>query len=84
MTNFIYYSTKNDDYVILLLLDLTAAFGTLNHPILYRKLKLTGIHDTIIDLIRSYLTNRIFSLKTDSTDTIYNCLEIRVPKDSVL
>ena len=55
MTNFINYSTKNNDYAILLLLDFTAAFDTLNHPILYGKLKLTGIQDTIIDLIRSYL-----------------------------
>ena len=84
MTNFINYSTKNNDYAILLLLDLTAAFGILNHPIHYRVLKLTGLHDTTIYLIRSYLTNRIFSLKTDPTDTTYNFLEIGVPQGSVL
>ena len=84
MTNFINLSTKNNDYAILLLLYLTAAFDTLNHPILYRKLKLTGLHDTTIDLTRSYLTNRTLSLKTDPTDTIYNCLETGIPQGSVL
>ena len=58
---------------------MTMPYYTLNHHMLYRKLKLTGLHDTTIDLIQSYLTNMKFSLKNDPTDTIYNCLEIDVP-----
>ena len=53
LTNYISYNINNNRYVIIILLDLTAAFDTINHKILYAKLQSIGIHKQIIKLIRS-------------------------------
>ena len=47
------------DNVVLLLLDLSAAFDTINHNILLRRLEnMYGIKGTVIQWIRSYLSKR--------------------------
>ena len=62
LTNYISHNIKNNRFVILILLDLTAAFDTINHNILFAKLQSIGIHNTIIQLIKSYLTERTFNI----------------------
>ena len=56
LTNYISHNIKNNRFLILILLDLTAAFDTINHNILFTKLQSIEIHNTIIQLIKSYLT----------------------------
>ena len=63
LTNYISHNIKNNRFVILILLDLTAAFDTINHQILFAKLQSIGIHDTIIELIKSYLTRKTFNIR---------------------
>ena len=84
LKKYISYNINNNRYVILILLDLTAAFDTINHKILYAKLQSIGIHTQIIELIRSYLTNRTFNIKSNTHNKTYNCPEIGVPQGSVL
>ena len=84
LTNYISHNIKNNRFVILILLDLTAAFVTINHNILFAKLQSIGIHNTIIQLIKSYLTERTFNIKSDKLSTIFKCSQIGVPQGSVL
>ena len=84
LTNYISHNIKNNRFVILILLDLVAAFGTINHNILFAKLQSIGIHNTIIQLIKSYLTGRTFNIKYDKLSTFFNCSQIGVPQGSVL
>ena len=84
LTNYISHKIKNNRFVILILLDLTATFDTINHNILFAKLKSIGIHNTIIQLIKSYLTGRTFNIKSDKLSKNFNCSQIGVPQGSVL
>lgn len=54
--NDILVSTDSGDCVILVLLDLTAAFDTVDHSILISRLEhWVGIRDTILDWFKAYL-----------------------------
>ena len=69
---------------ILVLLDLSAAFDTIDHGMLLKRLSDIGIQDTAHDWLRSYLTNRCQSIningcKSQSIPLIYG-----VPQGSVL
>lgn len=51
------------DSVILVLLDLTLAFDTVDHKMLLSRLECyVGIQGTVINWFKSYLTNRHFSV----------------------
>ena len=52
--------------------------------ILYKKQKSIGIHQSIIQLIQSYLTGRTFNIKSNKLFNTYNYPEIGVPQGSVL
>ena len=84
LTNYISKYIKNNRFVILLLLDLTAAFDTINHQILFAKLQSIGIHNTLIQLIKSYLTGRTFNIRSNKLSKTFNCSQIGVPQGSVL
>ena len=43
-------------------LELKKAFDTVNHEILLEKLCLYGVHDNILSLLKSYLSNRVDTL----------------------
>ncbi|XP_047438278.1 uncharacterized protein LOC125006364 [Mugil cephalus] len=49
---------SEDTLNILLLLDLNAAFDTVNHPILLQRLRHLDVEGTALDWLTSYLTNR--------------------------
>ena len=82
ITNYIANNTKHYYYVILIMLDLSSAFDTINHSILFAKLESLGINRNIILLIKSYLTNRTFSIINDNT--IHKHHDFGVPQGSVL
>ena len=80
LTNYISNNKKNNCFVILILLDLTAAFDMINHLILFAKLQSIGIHNTLIQLIKSYLTGKTFNIRSDKLSKTFNCSQIGVPQ----
>ena len=71
--------------VILLLLDLSAAFDTINHSLLIKKLqKLYGIQGSVISWLKSYLIDRSFTVRVKRSSSSSCVLEIGVPQGSIL
>ncbi len=61
-------ATVSGDSAILMLLDLTAAFGTVDHSILISHLQhCVGIEGNALEWFRSYLSNRNFSVSLDDS-----------------
>ena len=70
---------------VLALLDLSAAFDTLDHPILLQRLETTfGISDTVLHWFASYLEGREQSVMVDNVLSSPSPLQFRVPQGSVL
>ena len=71
--------------VLLLLLDLSAAFDTINHTLLLKKLQRSyGITDTALQWLKSYLSNRTFKVAVGKSCSSECTLEIGVPQGSIL
>ena len=70
---------------VLALLDLSAAFDTLDHPILLQRLETkSGISGTVLHWIASYLEGREQSVKVDNILSSPSPLQFGVPQGSVL
>jgi hypothetical protein len=75
--------TKNK--VVLLLLDLSAAFDTVHHNLLLSKLKRHyGISCVVLTWFQSYLAERTFSVKINQARSNRCYLRIGVPQGSIL
>ena len=71
--------------VLLLMLDLSAAFDTVDHDILINRLKIRlGIGGTALKWFQSYLTNRKFSVRIKEKSSKFVNLNCGVPQGSVL
>ena len=71
--------------VVLLLLDLSAAFDTINHKLLLSKLRNNyGIDEVALDWLKSYLSNRSFRVTVNQATSGECLLEIGVPQGSIL
>ena len=84
LTEGIYNSLENKESAVLLLLDLTKAFDTIDHGILLKKLSLMGFEGTNLQWFQSYLLNRRQHVKVG--DSISTSLETKtgVPQGSIL
>ena len=65
--NDIILSMNNNISCYLVLLDLSSAFDTLNHRILSYRLREIGIHGQVHNMLMSFLSNRISSVKIKSS-----------------
>ena len=70
--------------VILVLLDLTAAFDTVDHAILLQQMKSIGICESALAWVTSYLSDRTFSIKINDAISRRQQLNCGVPQGSVL
>ena len=70
--------------VILVLLDLTAAFDTVDHGMLLRQLYSIGIRDSALAWVTSYLSDRTLAIKICHVVSRHQRLECGVPQGSVL
>lgn len=74
-----------DNIVIVVLLDLSAAFDTIDHAVLLEKLlKDYGIKGTALHWCKSYLEKRYFGVKIDNTISTFLELLFGVPQGSLL
>ena len=65
-------------------LDLKKAFDTVNHILLLNKLKKFGIRDIELNWFKSYLNNRMQSVKVGSTLSDLKPINIGIPQGSIL
>ena len=65
-------------------LDLKKAFDTVNHSLLLNKLKKFGIRDIELNWFKSYLNNRMQSVKVGSTLSDLEPINIGIPQGSIL
>ena len=76
---------SQDDNVVLVLLDQSAAFDTVDHAILLKKLQNTFyIRNKALSLFISYLKNRTFSVKINDKLSSPSDLKYGVPQGSLL
>ena len=73
-----------DGGVILMLLDLSAAFDTIDHNILFRRLYNLGIRGPALSWFRSYLSGRTQSVVIGDIKSASRNLPYGVPQGSVL
>ncbi len=68
-----------------MLLDLTAAFDTVDHNILISRMEqCVGIKGTVLEWFRSYLSGRSFSVRLGDFMSSSACFSCGVPQGSVL
>ena len=73
------------DHAMLGLLDLSAAFDTVDHDVLAKRLSRTyGIHSTALDWLRSYLCDRRQTILFYGVLSTVRSLSCGVPQGSVL
>ena len=76
---------QNKDCVVLILLDLSAAFDTIDHDLIIKKLtNYFGINGNVVKWIQSYLKNRTFSVSVVNSESIILKLLYGVPQGSLL
>ncbi len=74
-----------DNSVLLVLFDLSAAFDTIDHEILLKRLSTRcGIEGTALNWFRSYLSNRTQTVIIGSNESTLEPLKYGVPQGSVL
>ena len=74
----------NEHPAVIVLLDLSAAFDTINHNILIRRLQNIGISNTALDWFTSYLSYITYSTSIDTSITDTRPITCGVPQGSVL
>lgn len=85
VTNDLLLSSDSGHISILILLDITAAFDTINHSVLLSRLKSSlNITGTALCWLRSYLTNRQQFVNINNCSSVIAPLSQGVPQGSVL
>ena len=80
----IYTALNERKSTIALFLDLRRAFDTVNHSILLEKLQLYGIRGNVLNLIKSYLTDRTQCVRIGDSLSSYKTMNIGVGQGSII
>ncbi|KAL8623498.1 hypothetical protein ACOMHN_015706 [Nucella lapillus] len=85
VVNYLLQSVDRGHVAILSLLDLSAAFDTLDHGTLMRRLSATfGCRGTVLDWFKCYLSDRTQSITVNGIESAASALSYGVPQGSVL
>ena len=84
ITEDIYNALDDSELTVLVLIDYSKAFDTINHRILFAKLKALGFHSDAISWIVSYLTDRKQKVKTLNDESGWEHIVNGVPQGSVI
>jgi hypothetical protein len=84
LLNFVFHAIDDNKVTVLVLLDLSAAFDTVNHTILLSQLSSLGVGGTAVNWFRSYLTSRTLSVTCKGAFSLATALKCGVPQGSVL
>ena len=83
--NDVLFSMDKQSHVCLMLIDLSAAFDTINHKFLLKRLANTyNINGVVLEWICSYLTGRAFNVHLNGSRSEDASLDIGVPQGSIL
>ena len=77
-------NTCHGQHSLLVVLDLSAAFDTVDHEILLQELSQCGVQDSALALLRSYLENRYQQVIVDGKVSEPSRVRCGVPQGSVL
>ncbi len=71
VTNDLLLTADSGRYSVLILLDLSSAFDTVDHNVLLNRLKnVVGVSDVALDWFTSYLTGRSFSIRLGEASSL--------------
>ena len=85
VSNDIYLSTDSGDSVVLVLLDLSAAFDTIDHSLFLSRLEtLVGLKANVLSWFQSYLTDRKFIVKLGNLSSSPASLSCGLPQGFIL
>ncbi len=83
--NYIFLASDMDDSVVLVLLDLSAAFDTINHSILINRIKSwVGLSGTVLKWFQSFLSNRKYVVRLGYIFSSTASLPCGLPQGSIL
>uniref|UniRef100_A0A8C5DID7 Reverse transcriptase domain-containing protein n=1 Tax=Gouania willdenowi TaxID=441366 RepID=A0A8C5DID7_GOUWI len=84
VTNDLLMTSDSGSTSLLILLDLSAAFDTIDHNILLHRLQQIGLSDTVLHWFRSYLTDRTEYVVLGNAKSRPHTVTCWVPQGSVL
>ena len=76
-------AVDNEEYVSALFLDLSKAFGTINHDLLLAKLKAYGFSSNTLKLMHSYLNNKKQQVQINNKFSSESIVITGVPQGSI-
>jgi hypothetical protein len=82
--NLFHEAIEKDHYMISLFIDLSRAFDTISHEILFNKLYVYGIRGLALDWIKNYLPNRNQFVIYNNMKSSFRNILMGVPQGSIL
>ena len=84
MYNEITSTIDRKEFTVGIFLNLSKAFDTVNHDILFDKLSHYGIRGVVLDWLKSYLRNRYQFVQYNKSTSSFKTITCGVPQGSIL